>query len=358
MTANPDRGLDYLRAAFPNPDISFENDFLSPDFLEGFISKSAQRIDEKFDFDPEDWPVVTEQEKYSIKQRADSGTDTLAWYCPYSSYGSKWGIYFDVETIDGFAKHIHRQLLAKGAILHFGQTLKMVYDALTRHEVEHFNVEMAAARMISRGAAPSHSYQDMRKFPDFKRLSEVNATQMEFFQRPSVKILDSLNQNLYYHTWMQQPLPSPYDEWDSLDLSYNSVFLELAFGTVGFSQELNDVRTLSGLSGSNRFIRVPKYYWYSSRFGGDASDSSCKIRLDCKSTISWVIKSQKYFSDLGITVTHGNDHDIKVSGTHQSMPIKLSCHDWNQIPPHVVSQLSSLYKLKKLALMEAIRKGK
>jgi hypothetical protein len=356
MTVKELSGLDYLKLAFPHPDKASGDDAGRPP-LTGYISKHAQKFDEEFDFHHQEWPVISEQEKRVQEIVSREGIDALAWYCPYSSFGKSWGIYFDVQAIDSYAKYLHRQFLDFYGFTHFGTTLRFLYDAITRHEVEHLNVELAAAMMIVDHQLPSDSYKIFRMNKAYKGLSECNATYMEFFDRPSEKRSNSVSQNAFYYILMNQPLPLPYSNWQDKDSGDASVTLELFFGTLGFLEALNRSRSLAGLKGKTKFIKVPHYYWYADPSDPGLEDSSCKVRLDCKSTISWVKKSEKLFPGQGITVEPGNDHDIKVKSKSQNIPVKLSCHDWNQIPPHVISQLAKVYEISKIQLMERIRKG-
>ena len=358
MTVKKTSGLDYLKLAFPNPDIGFNEEVRNPNSLTGHLSKQAQKFDEEFDFHHEEWPVISEAEIKAKEKVTSQGIDALAWYCPYSSYGKNWGIYFDVQAIDSYAKYLHRQLLDFGALIHFGTTIRFLYDSIRRHEIEHFNVEMAAAMMIVEGKASSSAYRDMRNASAYKDLSEANATHMEFFHRSSEKGEKSLLQSVFYYIYMKQPLPLPYSRWEDLDLGYISVMLEGVFGQLGFSNDLAEVREIVGFSGKSKFIKIPQYFWYSNLADNVLEDSSCKVRLDCKSTISWVKKSENLFPGHGVMVEPGNDHDIKVKSKNQAMPVKLSCHDWNQIPPHVITQLAKVYQINKIDLMDRIRRGR
>lgn len=358
MTVNWPSGLEYLKLAFPNPDIGFNDEVRNPLTLSGYVSKQAQKFDEEFDFHHQEWPVRPEIEIRTIERVASQGIDTLAWYCPYSLYGKNWGIYFDVQAIDSYAKYLHRQLIDYGALVHFGTTIKFLYEAIRRHELEHFNVELASAIMIVEGNAPAESYQTMRNATNYKDFSEVNATHMEFFARSNQKGLKLISQNIFYYIHMNQPLPLPYSKWKDLNLGYVSIMLEGIFGTLGFSEKLEAARELTGFTGSSKFIKVPQYYWYSNPNDNSLDDSSCKVRLDCKSTISWVKKSEKFFPGHAVHVEPSKDHDIQVRSKSQPMPVKLSCHDWNQIPPHVISQLANVYQIDKIHLMERIRRGK
>jgi hypothetical protein len=355
MTVKKTSGLDYLKLAFPNPDIGFNEEVRNPNSLTGYLSKQAQKFDEEFDFHHQEWPVVSEAEIKAKEKVASQGIDTLAWYCPYSSYGKKWGIYFDVQAIDSYAKYLHRQLLEYGTLIHFGTTIRFLYDAIRRHEIEHFNVEMASAIMIVDENASSSAYRNMRNASAYRDLSETNATQMEFFHRPSEKGEISLLQSVFYYIHMKQPLPLPYSQWEDFDLGYISIMLEGIFGDLGFSQKLGEVRELVGFSGKSKFVKIPQYFWYSNPSNGSLEDSSCKVRLDCKSTISWVKKSERNFP---VQVKQAKDHDIQVKSKAQPIPVKLSCHDWNQIPPHVITQLANVYQIDKIQLMERIRRGK
>jgi hypothetical protein len=358
MTAKKPSGLDYLKLAFPNPDIGFNEDVKNPLNLPGYLSKQSQKFDEEFDFHHEELPTITDAEIRAKEMVASQGIDTLAWYCPYSSYGKKWGIYFDVQAIDSYAKYLHRQLIDFGALIHFGTTIKFLYEAIRRHELEHFNVELASAMMIVDENEPADSYRAFRNAPNFKDFNEVNATHMEFFARSSQKGSKSTAQSIFYHILMSQPLPSPYSKWEDFDLGYVSVMLEGIFGTLGFSEKLESAKELTGFTGRSKLIKVPQYYWYSNPSDISLADSSCKVRLDCKSTISWVKKSEKLFPGQAVQVQSAKDHDIQVKSKNQPMPVKLSCHDWNQIPPHVIAQLANVYQIDKIQLMERIRRGK
>lgn len=349
-------GLDYFKLAFPNPDIPVSNDFNEPP-VSGYITKIPQKFDEDFDFQHQEWPEISGKEVAAKEIVLSQGIDILAWYCPYSSFGKRWGIYFDVQLIDNYAKHLHRQSLDFYGLTHFGTTIRFLYDAITRHEIEHFNVEMASAMMIVENKLSSNSYNKLRLSTNYKDLSETNATHMEFFDRPREKAANSLSQSVFYYILMNQPLAYPYSRWEELDMGYVPLMLEADFGTLGFSEELSLCRELVGLKGKSKFIKVPQYFWYSNPSDQTLEDSSCKVRLDCKSTIKWVKKSENLFLDQEVKVEHGNDHDIKVKSKNQNMPVKLSCHDWNQIPPHVISQLANVYQLSKIQLMELIRRG-
>ena len=357
MTVYEITGLDYLKLAFPSPDIELNLDQRNPLTLSGYVSKQAQKFDEDFDFHHQEWPVISEAEIKAKEMVSSKGIDTLAWYCPYSSYGKKWGIYFDVQAIDSYAKYLHRQLIDFGSQIHFGTTIRYLYEAIRRHELEHFNVEFAAAMMIVNEKAPSDSFRKLRNASNFKEISEVNATHMEFFHRSNEKGMKSISQNIFYHIYMNQPLPTPYNQWELLELGTISKMFEAIFGTIGFSGTLEYAKELSGLSGKSRLVKVPQYYWYSNPNDNLLEDSSCKVRLDCKSTISWVKKSEKFFTHQEVQVAQGKDHDIQVKSKNQHMPVKLSCHDWNQIPPHVITQLANVYQISKIQLMERIRKG-
>lgn len=358
MTVKKPSGIDYLKLAFPNPDIGFNEEVKNPNTLSGYISKQSQKFDEEFDFHHREWPVITDVEIKTKEKVASQGIDTLAWYCPYSSYGKNWGIYFDVQAIDSYAKYLHRQLIDFGALIHFGTTIKFLYEAIRRHELEHFNVELASAMMIVDEKTSSDSYKVFRNADNFKDISEVNATHMEFFARSNQKGVKSTSQSVFYYQHMNQPLPAPYSRWEDLDLGYVSVMLEGIFGTLGFSEKLEAARELTGFTGRTKFIKVPQYYWYSNPHGNSLEDSSCKVRLDCKSTIAWVKKSEKLFPGQAIQVESAKDHHIQVKSKKQPVPVKLSCHDWNQIPPHVITQLSNVYQIDKVQLMERIRRGK
>ena len=358
MTIKKTSGLDYLKLAFPTPDIGFNEEVRNPNSLIGHVSTQAQKFDQEFDFHHQEWPEISQDEIRAKEKVASQGIDALAWYCPYSSYGKRWGIYFDVQAIDSYAKYLHRQLLDYGALIHFGTTIKFLYDAIKRHEIEHFNVELTSAMMIVDEQISPHAYTDMRSASAYKDLSETNATHMEFFHRSREKKDNILIQSIFYYVHMKQPLPSPYSQWEDFDLGYTSVMLEGIFGQLGFSEKLEEARELVGFTGKNRFIKVPEYFWYSNPADNVLADSSCKVRLDCKSTISWVKKSENLFPGHDIQVEPGNDHDIKVRSKSQAMPVKLSCHDWNQIPPHVISQLAKVYQIDKIQLMERIRRGK
>jgi hypothetical protein len=358
MAVKKPSGLDYLKLAFPNPDIGFKEGVKNPINLSGYLSKQSQKFDEEFDFHHQEWPTITDGEIRAKEMVASQGIDTLAWYCPYSSYGKKWGIYFDVQAIDNYAKYLHRQLIDFGALIHFGTTINFLYEAIRRHELEHFNVELASAMMIVDAKASGDSYRALRNATNFNEFSEVNATRMEFFARSSQKRNKSTAQSFFYYIHMNQPLPYPYSRWEELDLGYVSVMLEGIFGTLGFSEKLESARELTGFTGRSKFIKVPQYYWYSNPNDNSFEDSSCKVRLDCKSTISWVKKSEKLFPGQSVQVELAKDHDIQVRSKNQPMPVKLSCHDWNQIPPHVISQLANVYQIDKIQLMERIRRGK
>lgn len=358
MTSKKSSGLDYLKIAFPNPDISFNEESRNPHSLIGYLSKKPQKFDPEFDFDHEEWPEITHEEISAKETVASQGIDALAWYCPYSSYGKSWGIYFDVQQIDSYAKYLQRQLVEFGALIHFGTTIRFLYDAIRRHEIEHFNVEMTSAMMIVDENALPNSYQNMRSAGSYRDISETNATQMEFFDKSIEKGEHAFSQNIFYHLYMKQPLPWPYSRWDELNLGNVSIMLEGIFGQVGFSTKIKKVRELVGFYGRSKFVKIPQYFWYSNPSDAVLQDSSCKVRLDCKSTISWVKKSEHLFPGHDIKVEPGNDHDVKVRSKSQAIPVKLSCHDWNQIPPHVVSQLSKVYQIDKIQLMERIRSGK
>jgi hypothetical protein len=217
---------------------------------------------------------------------------------------------------------------------------------------------MASAMMIVDKKETVDSYRVFRNAKNFKDFSEVNATHMEFFSRSSQKGTKLTAQSIFYHILMRQPLPSPYSKWEDFDLGYVSIMLEGIFGTIGFSEKLESVKELTGFTGRSKFIKVPQYYWYSNPSDKSLEDSSCKVRLDCKSTISWVKKSEKLFPGHSVQVEPAKDHDIQVKSKNQPMPVKLSCHDWNQIPPHVITQLANVYQLDKIQLMERIRRGK
>ena len=357
MTVKKPSGLDYLKLAFPSPDIEFNVEGRNPPTLSGYISKQTQKFDEEFDFHHQEWPVISDAEIKAREQVASQGIDTLAWYCPYSLYGKKWGIYFDVQAIDSYAKYLHRQLIDFGALINFGTTIKFLYEAIRRHEIEHFNVELASAMMIVDEKAAEDSYRSLRNAVNYKDFSEVNATHMEFFSRSSQKGAKSISQSIFYHIHMNQPLPSPYSKWEDLDPGYVSVMLEGLFGTLGFSEKLEDVKELTGFTGKSKFIKIPQYYWYSNPNDNSLEDSSCKVRLDCKSTISWVKKSEKFFPGQAVQVSPAKDHDIQVKSKSQPIPVKLSCHDWNQIPPHVITQLANVYQISKIQLVERISKS-
>jgi hypothetical protein len=358
MTVKKPSGLDYLKLAFPNPDLGFNEEVKNPLNLSGYLSKQSQKFDEEFDFHHQEFPVITDVEIKTKEMVANQGIDALAWYCPYSSYGKNWGIYFDVQAIDSYAKYLHRQLIEFGANIHFGQTIKFLYEAVTRHELEHFNVELASAMMIVDENASANSYRVFRSADNYKDFSEVNATHMEFFARSNQKGVKSTSQSVFYYQYMNQPLPAPYSKWEDFDLGYVFVMLEGIFGTLGFSDKLEVARELTGFTGRSKFIKVPQYFWYSNPKSNSFEDSSCKVRLDCKSTISWVKKSEKLFPGQAVSVEPAKDHDIQVKSKSQPMPVKLSCHDWNQIPPHVITQLANVYQIDKIQLMERIRRGK
>jgi len=351
-------GLNYLSLAFSNKDIVFEEKFENPAMHSGYVSKRNQKFDEEFDFQHQELPVITDLEIRTKERVASQGIDILAWYCPYSSHGKYWGIYFDVEAIDSYAKFLHRQLIQYGAIIHFGTTIKFLYEAISRHELEHFNIELASAMMIVEEKASRDSYKTFSNSANFKYLSEVNATFMEFFDRSSQKGMKLTAQSVFYFLYMNQSLPSPYSSWRDLDLSSVSLMLEEIFGTPGFRDKLNTARELTGFNGRSKFVRVPKYYWYANPKNASVEDLSCRVRVDCKSTISWVKKSEKFFPDQFVQVEPAKDHQIQVKSKSQPFPVKLSCHDWNQIPPHVITQLANVYQIDKIQLVERIRRGK
>ncbi len=355
MNMKKTSGLDYLNQAFPNPVNDLEPSLQDPILLEGYLSKQSQKFDEDFDFHHQEWPSISEAETKVKEKVASQGIDALAWYCPYSSFGKNWGIYFDVQAIDAYAKYLHRQLLDFGVLIHFGTSIRFLYDAIRRHEIEHFNVEMASAMMIVDENVGSSAYRNLRNSNAFRDLSETNATHMEFFDRSREKGEKSILQSIFYYVHMKQPLPLPYSKWEDFDLGYTSAMLEANFGDLGFSYKIDQVRKLVGFSGKSKFVKVPQYFWYSNPFHHTLEDSSCKVRLDCKSTISWIKKSEKYFP---VQVELSKDHDIQVSSKAQPLPVKLSCHDWNQIPPHVITQLSHVYQIDKVQLVERVRRGK
>ena len=68
-------------------------------------------------------------------------------------------------------------------------------------------------------------------------------------------------------------------------------------------------------------------------------------------------KSEKLFPGQAVQVSPAKDHDIQVKSKSQPIPVKLSCHDWNQIPPHVITQLANVYQISKIQLVERIRKS-
>ena len=74
--------------------------------------------------------------------------DLLAWYQPYSDYGpNDWGIYFDEEKMNGYARDLYRVAKAVRSDISPKLVHSLVWDEVLRHEIEHCVQELTASSL-------------------------------------------------------------------------------------------------------------------------------------------------------------------------------------------------------------------
>jgi len=329
-----------------------------PDWLrrsETFLKKPPS-IDMDFDLDEESVQSIRNSGSgKKIKKEilegdgtCTMGQEALAFYKPYVKSVAAdfipWGIHFRMGAILDYAVELlpgYKELLPD---LTFGRLTQFLVEVILTHEVEHATQELLGA--LEQSINPQKSPIYLRNFGShsFQEFTETSATQQEMTKGALKSKLKNTQTRPLILRWSTEPLPPFYRDWNkvSIDSADHGVCQSIA-PTVSI-RELNNLRDQVGDKGSNRLVKIPKYYWMDGLTTGNVPTVFLRTVIDCKK-MSRFLKKADGKSPLGvpISVKPSPDHDFQIVSPLTARPIKFACHAWREVPEMVIGQLSDAF---------------
>lgn len=306
---------------------------------------SPPRPDRSFDLpveDPEvDFRALREARESVHAAVSSMGVHAIAWYVPYRLHGRRrWGIYFDVASMDLFARDLYEDANRLDSSVTFGMTLEHAYSRVMRHEVEHLVQELLMAESMVMGACRGFDVIQVRA-PSNAASTEILATQMEvidsFDRRP---LLPGVAQAALSAAWSQLPLPDPYVRWCSDARVTHEASLRQRLRRLD-DEAWSSMRQRVGPRGRSRFVSVPLYLWTGSRHIASISGASLRLAVDCRKARRGLLRtSSEQLLGVPFSITEGTKHELKIKfkGARRSIP--FDCHAWDKVPDVVVSEIA------------------
>jgi hypothetical protein len=280
----------------------------------------------------------------------------IAWYLPFRYYGAKyWGIYFDKIAMHRLGKEIATS--ARRVLPEFSNSvgINLLYSYVFRHELEHAIQEIVMATAIDEGGVSRAQLNGLAiSRPGSYR--ETLATQAEMLDFQEKTRVPAGQRRLFHHIYTSLPLHPPYSGWKNADSEVlaRELDFDLNFGLFDESQT-ERFRSVIGRKAKSKYLDIPVFDWLGNSMNLPLTGSDLRAHsIDCKK-LERLLRKDKYLAVLGegLTTVPGSDHDILLRNPN-TRPVKIDCHDWDQIPNHVIGQLAEATSLSRSELVERI----
>jgi hypothetical protein len=273
-------------------------------------------------------------------------------------YGeSKWGICFDTFALNRLSFEVATSARQIDSSITNTEARRVIYAAVLRHELEHAIQELVIAEAVVAGVIGVTELWN-QEFSNTGSYRETIASHFEHLDvLKNVTKVPPRKQNVIRRVLQRLPAPMVYRDWefvavDQLDEKFEKQ-LRLQTNTESVSSQ---VRTRVNGNYRSRYLEVPLYSWLGNGLALEISGLDLRaMSLDCKKVLRFLKKDGLAVElELGLFAEKSSDHDLKLLGAGR--PIKFACHDWDQVPEKVLSEIASAAQISKSELVEKLRK--
>ena len=307
---------------------------------------------------PEELEYIDSEDFVHLLLAETQGIDTLACYKPYRLYGEEqWGIYLDIFAMNRFSVEIATKARILDRSVKNSEARTVTYSEVLRHELEHAIQELILAKAVARGFFDLSNIDD-KKFNKTGSYRETLASHFEHLDAiPRVKGLEIRKVNLIRTVLSSAPAPRVYGEWKSRDVQQLDERYERELGIWSGGEPSSSIeRRLVNGSFKSDYLTVPVYASFGNTLRLSLRGFDLRAQsVDCKKLMRFLKREGlgKHFSP-DISVKKSSDHEVQIESP-RSMPIKISCHDWDNVPDHVIGQIAGVVEMNRSPLVAKLR---